>query len=240
MHWVDRGPEPEGLGEVRSRYMPGWVQYYSEGIGSKPTDSYWRCFNIDLVRAFAGLCAYCEETTKGELDHFRPKSRFPDLVYSWSNWVFACHECNNAKTNAWPTDGYVDPCAKCLTDRPERHFVFDTQTGFILPNRSLSPRRRQKAQRTIDDLGLSDWQHLKNRVEWLELFSAAMPAHPNNLTADTKRRLVRFASRERQLSSVVRAWLSEQRFPTERTLEEEPPDESRSGSHGSDDLFDST
>ena len=212
MHWVNRGSEPEGLGEVRSRHTGRWVDYYINGVGSRPSDSYWRRFHDDLKRVFAGLCAYCEETTKGEVDHFRPKSRFPDLVYSWTNWVFACSGCNDAKINSWPNGGYVNPCATSLPDRPERHFAFDTQTGFILPNSSLSPDRREKAQRTIDDLGLNDWHHLTNRVEWLELFSAAMPANPKDLTASTKRRLVRFTSRERQLSSVVRAWLSERDF----------------------------
>ncbi len=220
MHWVDRGPEPTGLAEVRIRYTPRWVRYYDKGIGSRPADAYWQRFRNDLDCVFAGLCAYCEETTKGEVDHFRPKSRFPCLVYSWSNWVFACRECNQAKTGSWPNGGYVNPCATTLPDRPERHFVFDTQTGFIFPNGSLNPRRRQKAQRTIDDLGLNDWHHRKNRVEWLELFSAAMPADPNSLTSSARRILMRFASRERQLSSIVRTWLVERGFVVENVAGE--------------------
>ena len=217
MHWVDRGPEPQGLAEVRTRYTPRWVRFYSKGVGNRPTDSYWRRYRDALRRVFAGLCAYCEETTRGEVDHFRPKSQFPHLVYSWSNWVFACHECNNAKTSVWPIAGYVNPCAKSLRDRPERQFTFDTQTGFIIPNRSLSPNGRQIAQRTIDDLGLNDWHHRQNRVQLLELFSAAMPAGPNGLTPRTRKILVRCASRESQLSSFVRVWLSERGFPAENS-----------------------
>ena len=209
MHWVDRGPEPEGLGEIRADHTPRWVQYYTEGVGSRPTDSHWRHYYDNLKYVFGGLCAYCEEITKGEVDHFRPKSQFPDLVYSWSNWLFACHECNQAESSYWPAGGYVDPCEMSRPNRPEHYFLFDTQTGFILPNGSLTPRRRQKAQRTIDDLGLNDLQHLKERVEWLYLFSTAIPADPDGLTACTRKTLVRFASRESQLSSFVLTWLSE-------------------------------
>ena len=93
--------------------------------------------------------------------------------------------------------------------------MFETQTGLILPNRSLSPCRRQKAWRTINDLGLNDAHHLKMRVAWLELFSAAMPEDPKGLTAQELANLSHFASREVQLSSLVRAWLSEYGYPME-------------------------
>ena len=215
MHWVDRGPEPEGLVEIQVSHTPRWVRYYVEGVGNRPTDSYWRCFHDDLERVFASLCAYCEEIAKGEVEHFRPKSKFPDLVYSWSNWLFACHECNQAKSNTWPSTGYVNPCATSLPDRPERHFVFDTQTGLILPNRSLNPCRRKKAHRTINDLGLNDAHHLKRRVEWLKLFSSVMPDDPKGLTAQHVADLTHYASREVHLSSLVRAWLSENGYPME-------------------------
>ena len=215
MHWVDRGPEPDGLGEIRTDHTPRWIQYYTEGIGSRPTDSHWRRFHDDLKCVFGGLCAYCEEITKGEVDHFRPKSQFPDLVYSWSNWLFSCHECNHAKSSAWPAGGYVDPCAMSGPDRAECHFHFDTQTGLILPSSSLSPSRLQKARRTIADLGLNEWHHLKKRVQLLELLSAIMPGDPNGLTACTREILVHFASRRMELSSLVRTWLSEHGYPIE-------------------------
>ena len=209
MHWLDRGPEPERLAQIRATYTPRWVRFYTLHVGDRPSDSRWRDFHPDLKRVFAGLCAYCEEVTKGEVDHFRPKSRFPRQVYSWSNWLLACHECNHAKFSKWPVGGYVDPCAESELSAPERYFEFDTQTGFISPNRALSRYHRLKAKRTIDDLGLNAPQHLKKRVEWMTLFSASMPVDPEALNDRTRETLKHFSSRERQFSSVVRAWLSE-------------------------------
>ena len=52
MHWVDRGPEPEGLAQIRRRYTSRWIQHYAHGVGSKPTDSHWRRFTSDLKCAF--------------------------------------------------------------------------------------------------------------------------------------------------------------------------------------------
>ena len=157
--------------------------------------------------------AYCEETTKGEVDHFKPKSRFPKLVYSWSNWLFACHECNHAKLGTWPTAGYVDPCATSKQDHPERHFVIDTQTGRISPHGALGPQQRKKAQDTIDALRLNDSHHLKKRIEWLVLFSAAVPKDPHALTDHTTKLVIHYSSRNVQFSSLVRAWLMEHGYP---------------------------
>ncbi len=212
MHWVDRGPEPPGLAPVRNRYTPRWIDYYESGIGDRPTDSHWRGFHADLERVFFGICAYCEEFTPGEVDHFRPKSKFPRLVYSWSNWLFACHDCNQAKSDTWPTIGFVDPCATSVSDRPELYFTFDTLTGFIKPHESLDARRREMAEATIRELGLNDFHHMRKRVERLVLLSAAMPNVESELTNDAVRLLTYFTSRETQLSSVVREWLLEQGF----------------------------
>ena len=149
MHWVDRGPEPAGLKKIRSVHTPPWVRYYKTKVGRKPTDSYWLRYRADIESVFQGLCAYCEVRDGREVDHFRPKSKFPHMVYSWSNWLLACHGCNHSKGSKWPVGGYVDPCTSSKLDSPEQYFIFDTKTGSILPNGSLTTRKRQKAQRTI-------------------------------------------------------------------------------------------
>lgn len=187
-------------------------QYYRHGIGGRPHDSRWRDFHDNLKSAFQGLCAYCEERSRGEVDHFRPKSLYPELVYSWSNWLFACRDCNQAKSGKWPVEGYVDPCAKSRPTHPELYFTFDTRTGEILPMENLSPRRRRKAQRTIDDLRLNEWHHLKNRVERLQLISAIIPDDPNNPTSDVKEYCAYFASHNAPFSSITRVWLSERGY----------------------------
>ena len=212
MHWVERGPEPPGLEARRITYTPRWVAFYPDRVGRRPYDTYWTSFYEDLRDAFRGLCAYCERKLRGEVDHFRPKTKFPELVYCWSNWLFACGECNNAKGDKWPTDGYVDPCAISPLERPEQYFTFETQTGHIIPKRELSPELRRKAQTMIDDLGLNDWQHLEVRVERLELASGLLPDDLSNLTYDERADLEFVSSRDTQLSGIVRSWFSERGY----------------------------
>ena len=213
MHWINRGPEPEKLRYIREQYTLRWVQYYRHGDGNSPNDVYWRDFYVILREMFHGLCAYCEKRARGEVEHFRPKSRYPELVYSWSNWLFACHDCNHAKGWKWPPGGYVNPCAKSRPARPEIFFGFDIETGEILPKTNLSAKRRRKAQNTIEELGLNEWHHLKNRVEWLHLVSAIIPDDPTDLEFNDREMRAHFVSRTTPYSSIIRTWLSERGHP---------------------------
>ena len=212
MHWVDRGPEPGGLGHIRRAYTPRWVQYYRSGVGSKPTDSRWREFHVDLRTHFYGLCGYCECSCKGEVDHFRPKSRFPESVYEWSNWIFACHDCNQAKGDKWPVVGYVDPCTVSESSRPETYFTFDTKTGEIVPLKGLDSDSWDKAQGMIDDLRLNGRHHLEKRVALLYVMKETIPDDPREETLVSSRLRRILTMRSYELSSLARAWLVERGY----------------------------
>jgi uncharacterized protein (TIGR02646 family) len=59
-----------------------------------------------LYRAQYCKCCYCEAKTSSErwhhVEHFRPKLRYWWLTWSWENLLFACHDCNNAKSDDFP------------------------------------------------------------------------------------------------------------------------------------------
>jgi len=115
-----------------------------------------------LRERFHQKCGYCERRFEppGELqssvDHFRPRSRFPNLVYEWENWVSSCQRCNFTKGDQWPDTGYVDPWAADLPERPEEHLDYAPLTGEIVAKSGLTRDARLKAENTIDDLGLNE------------------------------------------------------------------------------------
>jgi uncharacterized protein (TIGR02646 family) len=211
MHSVDRGAEPTRLRGIRRRHTPRWVTYYRHHTGPQPTDSYWRTFRNEIGIIFCALCGYCELPCRGEVEHFRPKTRYPHLVYVWGNWVFSCHDCNGQKGAKWPTGGYVDPCASSAPDRAENHFEFDTLTGRILPKSGLTPARRARALKTIDDLELNAYHHLVARLNRIRLLSVVLqnrsPGDPDVLAM-----VQEFARRTTELSSVTRFRLLEMGF----------------------------
>ena len=208
MHTVVRGPEPSRLKEVRKRLSPKWVRYYREKKGKKPSDACWRDFQPALSAAFFCLCAYCEQVCKGEVDHLRPKSRFPKLVYRWSNWVHACHTCNQKKQEKWPRGGYVNPCATSARARPEAHFDFDMKTAEIIPTRDAMAVRQRRSLVTVRDLGLNDYHHLKARAQWLMAVRMALAAEGSG-KARLNETVASLASRERAFSSITRKLLRE-------------------------------
>jgi hypothetical protein len=61
-------------------------------------------------------CMYCEDSVADEIEHFWPKSVWPDYVFVWDNYLYACGPCNGAKLNAFtifdpgsPSTRYVVP-----------------------------------------------------------------------------------------------------------------------------------
>ena len=188
MRWIDRGPEPNGVEEYDHQFTQGWVEYFRDRAGGRPDDSYWREFRRTLGDSSANNCWYCERLCLREVydggraptvDHFRPLSRFPELAYRWSNWIFSCYRCNaDNKGDSWPNEGYVDPSAANEEERPERYFDYDAVTGEIIPMPELPSEARERAQRTIDDLGLNKLDLRFYRLDWTRRFIEDWKALP--------------------------------------------------------------
>jgi hypothetical protein len=52
------------------------------------------------------VCAYCQRLasdSRGDVEHYRPKSVYPWLMYDFANYLLGCRVCNsNRKSNAFP------------------------------------------------------------------------------------------------------------------------------------------
>ncbi len=177
MRWVDRGPEPDGVAGYRREFTQGWIDYFEDRVGGRPTDSYWRNFRNELGHRFHLRCGYCErqcdDTADGgdlspTVDHFRPLSRYPRRAYRWTNWIYSCQRCNAEKADVWPQGGYVDPCAANVSERPDQYLDYDISTGEIVPKPELKPSAETRALRTIGDLRLNALNLRKGRFDWIK------------------------------------------------------------------------
>lgn len=80
-----------------------------------------------LAKDFQNRCAYCDDADSysgGErnyhLEHFAPKSLFPQLKNTYDNLLYSCPFCNISKSDKWPSnnfnvsvvgnEGFLDPC----------------------------------------------------------------------------------------------------------------------------------
>src|SRR5437763_1920697 len=111
-----------------------------------PSYSNYRRYKQILREDFDHRCAYCllhEGDPLGagfhnfHIDHFRPKSKFPELVSTYANLYYACRWCNGDKNETWPLPEerqrrfrFVDPCAE---DLYKTHAKIDAKTGKLEP-----------------------------------------------------------------------------------------------------------
>lgn len=66
-------------------------------------------YKEQLVKDFRDLCGYCGKNRNYffdnfQIDHFRPKSKYPDLKNDYNNLVLSCPICNRNKSDDWPTN----------------------------------------------------------------------------------------------------------------------------------------
>ena len=178
MRWIDRGAAPNRVAVYNRQYTQGWVRYFRDRVGAIPGDSCWREFRDGLGERSGGMCWYCERlcasaspvvSRAATLDHFKPRSKFPQLTYEWSNWVFSCYACNaEFKEDRWPQNGYVDPAAADIQNRPESYFDYDSKTNDVIPRHGLSDGEHKRAQDTIDDLSLNRLEVKINRANLIQ------------------------------------------------------------------------
>ncbi len=81
---------------------------------------------------FRYKCAYCEGVAAQDIEHFYPKTRYPQRMFDWENFLRGCKNCNNFKRDQFPltatrTPLLLDPCS----DDPLDYFVWDFLTGAI-------------------------------------------------------------------------------------------------------------
>jgi len=64
-----------------------------------------------LQNEFNNKCIYCmtpdtlNNYNNFGVDHYRPKSKFPELKNAYTNLFYCCNKCNNLKGDYWPKTG---------------------------------------------------------------------------------------------------------------------------------------
>lgn len=68
-----------------------------EGNWSALTNAQFNDLRPRILSLTAGICYLCGNSKAGELDHYLPKSKFPEFCAFSLNLLPACHRCNNKK-----------------------------------------------------------------------------------------------------------------------------------------------
>jgi 5-methylcytosine-specific restriction endonuclease McrA len=138
-----------------------------------PVESNYRGYKPFLRRDFLVQCAYCERTEEylggeeaSEVEHFKPKSKFPDLICAYDNLYYVCRGCNGHKWETWPSQvqiargqRFADPCVEDpyvhhLRERDEDGAVEELTACGIYSNRHIR----------LDRPALRRWRRLRSEA----------------------------------------------------------------------------
>lgn len=70
---------------------------------NRPRNAVFKEVRSQLTEMCAGAarCGYCEDSYADQVEHIKPKDLYPEVVFSWLNYLYACGKCNRTKLNHW-------------------------------------------------------------------------------------------------------------------------------------------
>ena len=170
-----------------------------------PQQSDYHSYRIQLAIDFHHRCGYCDDrdtprAASYEIDHFVPQKKDGSRVTDYTNLVYACKSCNNAKSCKWPTgdknwpndgkQGWIDPCSKDYDAQFER-----SDDGKIHPTTELGGWMYEhlklwKKQHEI----LWNCERLEENIKKLDILF-----EQGQLSEDNKDKLIRLNQHYRRL-----------------------------------------
>lgn len=132
---------------------------------------------LERLCAGARRCHYCEDSAADEIEHIWPKKFYPDKVFRWGNYLYACGPCNgSSKRDRFavfdehqervnlirgkndpvmpPPAGdavFVDP----RRENPMDYLDLDLDTGIFIPRSPDGSRDYLRAKYTTEVLNLN-------------------------------------------------------------------------------------
>jgi len=176
---VCRGPAPDVLTRNRRKWLDAWRKAGRPAQKAAALSKYKHDQVSDALHdLFHSKCAYCEVKTEasdwGNIEHYRPKSRFPELAFDWDNLLWACSRCNSGcKGDEFPEASDGGPVLNPCDDEPTEHLVFDLDPVAELANVYGETTR---GQTTVEVLQLNRPDLRKERSRYV-VHLAALAKH---------------------------------------------------------------
>ncbi|MEL7002749.1 MAG: hypothetical protein AAFN93_08455 [Bacteroidota bacterium] len=101
--------------QVDAKLLFAWRDYLKDSEKKvKFKSSFWKTAKDQLKKETYGKCAYCESNTQvvayGDVEHYRPKSIYWWLAYTYDNYLYSCQICNQRyKSNHFPVGAHPYP-----------------------------------------------------------------------------------------------------------------------------------
>ena len=153
---IEKDKEWKNLLIINPKLKPNWEEF-SKTIAKKETI-------VMLDEMYNGCCCYCESKIKNasypEIEHFKPKSQYPELCFDYSNLHYSCKRCNLAK-GSYYNDDLISPS----DENPEEYIRYIGELAISIDN-------NKRGTAMIDLVKLNERSDLKEeRIRYLNEFS---------------------------------------------------------------------
>lgn len=134
-------------------------------------------------------CAFCEskpaESGNIEIEHFAPKSIYPERTFQWNNFLPSCRKCNQHKKIH---DTLLEPILNPYNHDPEDALIYD----FLKIKAKKESLLFDKAELTIKVCKLNHGGLIEGRSKYLVILTGYIQELESKIleieTADTKRK----------------------------------------------------
>lgn len=170
------------IADYKSRVKEGKVLFSKRNRPSNTTFSKVRKVLVEMCSG-ARRCGYCEDSVADQVEHIAPKDLYPEAVFMWENYLYACGQCNSPKSNQYAVFSHrtgelveVTRVGNAHVAKPEPgepvliNPRFEDPLNFLeldllgtfyfLPVETLIDRDRQRAEYTLEVLRLNDRDYL--------------------------------------------------------------------------------
>lgn len=191
--------EIDGLPDFAARVDAAKTRFDSRSGRSNKTFRQVRAALNDMCSG-ARRCMYCEDSVADEVEHIKPKNFYPEAVFQWENYLYACGPCNGGKSDKYAVidaaTGAIVPIARVSsapiqappagdsaflnprTEDVEQYFFLDlVDTFYLLANPSASPLMQARTQYTIEVLKLNRESMPQARQEAYESYRDRLEAY---------------------------------------------------------------
>jgi len=164
---------------TQEKYTQSWIESVNRLKNNKiKTITFaWHDLHKDLRPLLLAMtnnhCSFCDRKFDDdeiensiEIEHFKPKIKFPEASYSWNNLFIICRACNKAKNDEFKVE-LLKPDSKNY--KFDDYFSFDYKTGELIIN--CENDKSIAAQETIKIFDLNRAGLCSSRIKVLKFIN---------------------------------------------------------------------
>ena len=214
---VTRTSKPPVLSSNETKWLAEYIitlndyQSNKNDITKKAKESAEKKYNHLEVKTalkdmFSNKCAYCESHIThidyGDIEHYKPKSKFPSSCFDWDNLLLGCSICNGKlfKGDKFPDASDGGPFVNPVNENPIDFFEYEydptTGTANVIP-------KNIRGKTTEKELGLNRSELVRHRSSVVrKMVAIAIKASKGD--ADCRLEILRCCNKEEEYAAFAR------------------------------------